>query len=420
MQFSGIGVVMKRILITLFSAITLSVFSQTYDTNNNVAQVFAGAGQTGFLDAQGTLAIFNGPSALVSDTSSNLFVWDSSNYRIRKVTPDGTVSTFVGGGTGALPGYGTSVSLSSSSGGAAVIDSDNTIWIVANSGYYPGLLVVGRDGYTEFLSYGSYGAPSIKGLTIDSQDNLYFGQGSQIFRLSSSGTLTVFAGSPNNSGSTDGNGIYALFRNPYPIAVDAAGNVYVWDAGNYLVRRIDQSQNVTTIAGNGSTTDVDGTGFSAHFSWIYSAYAAKNGDIIMACGTSIRKMTPSTNVVTLAGSFSSAAYANGAGALARFSGASGVCSSQGKIFVADSNNQRIRSISFNPQPVVVSPPDLDISTYAGIRIRGLVGRAYQIQFSSDMTNWSTAATMLLPSSPYLWIDPDRASGKRFYRAFLMP
>jgi len=234
--------------------------------------------------------------------------------------------------------------------------------------------------------------------------------------LDAQGILAIF----NGPSATDGKGVYALFRNPYPIAVDAAGNVYIWDSANYLIRRIDQNQNVATIAGNGSSTDADGTGFNAHFSWIYSGYADAYGNIIMACGTSIRKMTASTNVVTLAGSFSSAAYANGAGALARFNGASGFWPSQGRIYVADSNNQRIRFISSNPQPELVTPPNLGIGSYAGITINGLVGRTYQIQSSPDLANWTTAATLLLTSSPYLWFDLSSVSGKRYYRAFLMP
>jgi hypothetical protein len=72
--------------------------AQIYDTNNDVAEVFAGSGTPGNLNGQGTLAMFNNPSQIVADTSSNLFVLDNANYLVRKITPDGTVSTFVGGG----------------------------------------------------------------------------------------------------------------------------------------------------------------------------------------------------------------------------------------------------------------------------------------------------------------------------------
>src|SRR3989442_15295483 len=79
-------------------------FAQSYDTNNPVVQTFVGSGFYGYLDGQGTQTMFNNPSAVGADSSSNLFVLDNSNYRIRKVTPDGTVSTFAGGGSGAIPG----------------------------------------------------------------------------------------------------------------------------------------------------------------------------------------------------------------------------------------------------------------------------------------------------------------------------
>jgi hypothetical protein len=90
------------------------------------------------------------------------------------------------------------------------------------------------------------------------------------------------------------------------------------------------------------------------------------------------------------------------------------------IFVADSGNERIREISFNPQARLVTPPNLGIATYAGLTLTGLVGRTYQIQISPDMTNWTTHATLLLNSSPYLWFDQNPIGGSKFYRALLMP
>src|SRR6266705_2653926 len=97
-----------KLLLFLFTFLTVLAnlsqsFAQNYDTNNPVVQTFVGSGFYGYLDGQGTQTMFNNPSAVVADSSSNLFVLDNSNYRIRKVTSDGTVSTFAGGGGGALP-----------------------------------------------------------------------------------------------------------------------------------------------------------------------------------------------------------------------------------------------------------------------------------------------------------------------------
>ena len=135
---------------------------------------------------------------------------------------------------------------------------------------------------------------------------------------------------------------------------------------------------------------------------------------------SLRRMEASGNVVTLAGSFSQTGYTNGAGSLARFSGARGVCISGGTIYVADSGNQRIRSITCNPTNQPVLPANLQLATYPGLRIVGTVGRMYRVEASPDMTNWTTRATLLLNSSPYLWIDQNPVSGTKFYRAWLLP
>src|SRR4051812_32283344 len=102
--------------------------AQNYDTNNVVVQTFAGSGFSGYLDGQGTQTMFNNPLAIAADTSSNLFVMDYYNFRIRKITPDGTVSTFAGGGPGSLPGYGTNVSLPSAV--TMTIDHSNTLYLV--------------------------------------------------------------------------------------------------------------------------------------------------------------------------------------------------------------------------------------------------------------------------------------------------
>jgi hypothetical protein len=388
--------------------------AQNYDTNDDVVEVFAGSGTTGYLNAQGTLAIFNNPDGIAADSFGNLYVADNGNARIRLITTNGTVSTYAGGGGGSLPGYGTAVSLPSL--GVMVADRSNTLWIVTGP-YSDGLVRIGTDTLVEFLSFtGIYGGT---GLCVDSGNNLYYSTSTQIYRLAANGTLDLYAGS-GNTGSQNGDGIYASFSNPAALAVDEAGNIYVWDSGNRLIRRIDQNQNVTTIAGNGNSANVDGVGTATSFSTINSMQADNFGNVFLSCGSCIRKIDASTNVWTVAGSFSQNSYANGAGAIARFSGANDLCLSQGMIFVADSGNQRVRSISFNPVAEPVTGPNLGIATYAGITITGLVGRTYQIQASVNLTNWNTVETLLLTSSPYLWFDTNSVAGSKFYQAFLMP
>jgi hypothetical protein len=135
----------------------------------------------------------------------------------------------------------------------------------------------------------------------------------------------------------------------------------------------------------------------------------------------VRKLSASNFVTTIAGFFGLGGfYAEGPGNVARFNGAYGVCVAGNTIFVADCNNQRIRSITNNPVPQIVSDANLGIGTFAGVSITGTVGRTYQIQSSPDFNAWTTRATILLNASPYLWIDLNPVAGNKFYRALLLP
>jgi hypothetical protein len=318
---------MKANLVFLAAIVTLAGWradAQIYDTNDDVVEIFAGSGTVGSLNAQGTLAMFSSPEYVVADTSSNLYVWDSGNALIRKIIPNGTVSTFLSLSNNYTPNI-----------GGMTIDQNNTIWMIGSSyssyGTY-GIYEIASNGSFSFLSYA--GINSSSGICSDSQNNIYYTAGNQIYRISAEGVLALFAGNTSR-GASDGKGINALFDTPEALAADEAGNIYVWDSGNYKIRRIDQNQNVTTIAGNGSNANVDGVGLNTSFSTIYSMCGDNQGNIIMACGSSIRKMSATTNVFTMAGSFSQSSYANGAGSLARFSGASGVCLSQSSMTAAD-------------------------------------------------------------------------------------
>ncbi len=380
--------------------------AQIYDTNNVVVQTFAGSGFAGYVDGVGTLTMFNGPGAVVADSHGSLFVWDSGNSKIRKITQDSTVLTFVQ----PPDSYGDTY---------LAIGDEDTIWKVTYSSAYLCKITSGANVTNLFLSSRLSQAG---GICIDPTGNIFIAQYNdhQIWRYATNGGLEVFAGS-GNQGYADGNGIFTAFSYPSRLAADAVGNIYVWDSGNALIRRIDPSRNVTTFAGKfGVRSDQDGDGANATFGAIEQMCFDKSGNMILACGSSVRKASMTTNVTTLAGSFTQSGYTNGPGILARFSRARGVCVSGNTIFVADADNQRIRSLNYNPSPEPVVPANLQLGTYAGLRIVGMVGRAYQIQSSPDMTNWTSRATMLLPASPYLWIDQAPISGSKFYRASLLP
>jgi hypothetical protein len=352
-------------------------------------------------------------------------VLDYNNFRIRKITSDGAVSTFAGGGGGNLPGYGTNVSLGNFSIPMA-IDHSNALWFVEY--IYSGTFSLVRASYDGYLSMTNLNVAynAVGGLCVDSGDNIYFTDQSanRIYRYHQNGVLEVFAGS-GNSGSVDGNGIFTSFSTPTVLTADNADNIYVWDSGNHLIRRINQNRDVTTVAGHQGISDTDGTGTNASFYGISAMCSDAFGNIYLACfsfpsGSSIRRMDAMTNVTTVAGSFVQNGYTNGLGSAARFSQTKGICFSQGSIFVTDSSNQRIRQITFDPSEQPVTDSNLNLRLYPGLQLNGVVGRSYRIESSADMTTWQTAATILLTRNPYPWIDESVTKQKKFYRAILLP
>lgn len=401
--------------------------AQTYDTNNVVVQTFAGYGIPGYLDGQGQWTEFSNPSQIAADTASNLYVLDSGNHLIRKITPDGTVSTFAGGGA-AFEGYGTNTSLAWGVVGSLAIDHANTLWLVMVDGYYGSglsyLLNISTNGDVSIENGGLTNLNSYSGICFDSANNLYYSGGNRIYRYNpNNGSVTAIAGT-GVAGNVDGPGpLFSTFNNPKALACDQANNLYVWDSGSGTIRRIDPSQNVATIAGGGGYNSTgDGVGTNATFNSITSMFSDHAGNIYFVCGSCIRKMDAQTNVMTVAGVLYQyqSDFANGPGDQARFNNASGGCFSQGMIFVADAGNNRIRNITFNPQSQNLPPASLQLSTYPGLQIIGTIGRTYQIQTSPDLNSWTTTATLLLNSSPYLWIDQNPVSGNKYYRAVMLP
>lgn len=410
-----------RLIILLLAVAGLApAGGQVYETNNVMVHTHSGSGFSGLIDGVGQQTMFNSPSAVVSDSSGNLFVLDSASSRIRRITSDGVVSTFAGGGASQPPGHGTNVSLGN--GSVMAIDRSGTLWLV---GFFVGkthLVKVRNDGFVSnatVLTANAVGSPS--GLCTDSQNNVYISTwtGNQIYRYRTNGTLEVFAGS-GNSGGVDGNGVFSSFSHPRALSTDAADNIYVWEVIFQRLRRINQNRDVVTIALGNSSTSMDGFGTNATLVDVSGMCVDRMGNVLFACGGSIRKMTADTNITTVAGNFIQTGYANGQGHIARFTYASGICESGGMLFVADQFDHRIRSISFDAPEQQVSPGMLELNTYPGLKITGTIGRTYRIEATKDGISWEPVETLLLRQNPFLWVDPLPATGVKMYRAFLLP
>ncbi len=189
--------------------------------------------------------------------------------------------------------------------------------------------------------------PHPTGVAVDGAGNVYVADryNHRIRKITASGVVSTLAGSA--SGYTDGTGTSAKFKNPTGVAVDGAGNVYVADYNNHGIRKITTSGVVSTLAGitYGYT---DGTGTSAKFKNPYGVAVDGAGNVYVADRDNhrIRKITTSGVVSTLAGS--SQGYTDGTGTSAQFAYPFGVAvDGTGNVYVADESNHRIRKITLS-------------------------------------------------------------------------
>lgn len=165
-------------------------------------------------------------------------------------------------------------------------------------------------------------------------------------KISPAGDVTTFAGNAAGT-SVDGNGLAASFQGLAGLALDATGNAYAAEFTGNRIRKITPAADVSTFAGSGTFSSLDGNGTSATFAYPASTAvdAAGNVYVVELAGAVVRRITPARDVITLAGS-GTAGFVNGTGAAASFRQAYGIATDvAGNIYVADSGNNRIRKIT---------------------------------------------------------------------------
>lgn len=242
-----------------FTGITIDSADNLYTAANGrirkitpgaVVSTISGSGATSFADGSAATAAFNLPGRVTIDRGGNIYVSDTNNYRIRRITPDGTVSTLAGSGVrGFADGPGTTAQFQNTNSSGIAVDDDGNVYLA-------------------------------------DWDN------HRIRKISPTGYVSTLAGSGSN-GSVDGPGATAQFTAPNGIAIDNSGNLYVSQVGNDLIRKVTPSGYVTTIAGNGTSGWADGNALSAQFNDPAGITIGPDGSLYIADGLNhrIRKIT---------------------------------------------------------------------------------------------------------------------------------
>jgi uncharacterized protein (TIGR03437 family) len=328
-----------------------------------ILAVVAGNGVQGFSGDGGpaTSASLNGPSGLAVDSGGNLYIADQNNSRIRRVS-GGVIATVAGNGTQEYSGDGgpsVSASLNQPSGVAVdsvgnlyIADQDNNrirevsggvITTVAGNGT-EGDVGDGGPATSAFLGNPDY-------IVVDAADNLYIADQTNCrIRKVSHGIITTVVGNGNQGYSGDGGpATKASLNQPAGVAVDPAGNLYIADWLNQVIRKVSGGI-ITTVAGTGAIGySGDGgpaTNASLNFPIGVAVDSASNLYIADTYNNRLRKV--SGNIITTTAGNGTNRYSGDGGPAtgASFNGPSDVAvDSAGNLYIADTNNNRIRKVS---------------------------------------------------------------------------
>jgi kumamolisin len=329
-------------------------------------------------DGVGANAAFALPNDVAVDSSGNVYIADTLNDTVRKMTPAGNVTTLAGK-AGVTGSTNNSVALNArfnfinsidldSSGNIYLADSSNDeIRKITTTGNVT--TFAGKAG-TSGTTNGTGGSARFNfpaGVAVDSSGNVFVADSNnnQIRKITAAGVVTTIAGNATTAGYLDGSGTTAEFNFPAAIAVDSAGNLYVADANNNVIRKVTQAGVVTTLAGSSLAGVLDGTGAHARFNYPSGIAVDTAGNVFVADtnNDAIRKITPDGVVTTVLGQPGNQGSADGLGNVAQLNQPYGlVVDASGNIFIADTLNNTIRKGALATAPQIQTQPQNQVAT----------------------------------------------------------
>jgi len=334
-----------------------------------IISTVAGIGTAAFSGDGGAAASagLNYPSAVTLDGAGNLFIADQYNRRVRKVTGDsGTITTVAGNGMYAFAGDGGSATSASLSPSRVAVDGAGNIFIAdvnrirkvaADSGI---ITTVAGNGTSRFIGDGGTATAAMLenpfGVALDGAGNLYLADtANQRIRkvAAGSGIITTVAGNGTSGFSGDGGAATsASLSSPQGVSLDSAGNLYIADRSNHRIRKVDAATGIiSTVAGNGTAAfGWDGSAATvANLNYPWAVTVDGAGNLYIADGNNhrIRKVAAATGIIsTVAGNGFGFSGDGAAATLAKINTPNGIVSdSAGNLYIADSSNNRIRKVA---------------------------------------------------------------------------
>ncbi|MDE0627264.1 MAG: SUMF1/EgtB/PvdO family nonheme iron enzyme [Bryobacterales bacterium] len=327
----------------------------------------AGDGTGGFSGDGGpaTAAQLAFPSGLAVDRNSNLFIADYSNHRVRRVDLAGTISTVAGNGTPGLSGdSGSAIAAQLASPRGVALDSVGLLYIVDTSNERVRRVdpsgriatVVGNGSGR----YGGDGGPASlarfqvpAAVLLDAAGNLYIADAvnHRVRRVDLAGTITTVAGNGSRGYSGDGGpATEARLDIASGLAMDAAGNLYIADLGNHRVRRVDAAGTITTVAGDGTGgySGDGGLATEAQLALPYDVATDAAGNLLVADGANhrVRRVDAAGTITTVAGNGSRGFGGDGGPATGAqlASPRRLTVDADGNLYIADIGNRRVRRV----------------------------------------------------------------------------
>jgi gliding motility-associated-like protein len=352
----------RRIHVLLITSILLcpAVGSVAQEVRTVAGQALA----SGRADGPGADARMHNPHGIAVSSSGNVYVADRFNHAIRKITPDGEVSTLAGSGNiGSDNGQGSEASFYEP--WDVCVDEQENVYVAD----YKNNLIrkITPDGTVSTLagsgSFGFAGGPAgvatfgnPGGIALDKAGNLYVSDHNThiIRKILPDGTVSTLAGAAFDAADSDGLGSAARFNRPYGISMGTDGRLYVADEHNHKIKSISRTGYVTTVAGSGNLGSQDTTALESRFNYPWDVVQDAEGRLYVLDGYNhVIRRIDSTGVTTWVGTSGTTGAKDGTGEQASFNGATGMAleAQSNTLWISDAYNNLIRSVTVGKEPL---------------------------------------------------------------------